>query len=118
MDMNRMVDTIKRHPDFAKIGMIASHLGIVRGTSLTGGEVKGIEVSFDQNKVDGIVNEMKQLPGIIEILVETYGGRLKVGDEIMAVFVAGDIRDHVFPVLVDTVNRIKGEGTTRKKELF
>ena len=50
-------------------------------------------------------------------MVETFGGRLSVGDEIMAVVVGGDTREHVFPALMDAVNRIKAEGT-KKKELF
>ncbi len=57
------------------------------------------------------------MPGIIEVLVDTCDGQLDVGDEIMAVVVGGDIRDHVFPTLIKTVERIKKEGS-RKKEAF
>jgi molybdopterin synthase catalytic subunit len=117
MDINKMIDKLKMHPDFSRMGMIASHLGIVRGTSLNGREVKEIEVEFHQDKIHKIAKDAKQLPGIIEVLIETFGGRLKVGDEIMFVAVGGDIRDHVFPALVETVNRIKKEGTS-KKEIF
>lgn len=117
MDINKMIDKLKMHPDFSKMGMIASHLGIVRGTSLNGRDVKAIEVEFHQDKIDNIAKDAKKLPGIVEVLIETFGGRLKVGDEVMFVAVGGDIRDHVFPALVETVNRIKKEGTT-KKEIF
>ena len=44
-------------------------------------------------------------------------GRLKVGDEILAVVVAGDIRENVFPTLIKTVNRIKGDAS-KKKEIL
>jgi molybdopterin synthase catalytic subunit len=117
MDMNRMIDTFKKHPDFTKMGMIASHLGVVRGTSLNGQKVKGIEIRFDQDKISNIVSETKGMPGIVEVLIETFEGALKVGDEVMAVVVGGDTRDHVFPALMTAVNRIKAEGA-RKKELF
>ena len=117
MDMNKAIDTLKRHPDFPKMGMIASHLGVVRSTSLNGREVKGVEVYYDQEKVLNIINETKKMPGIVEVLIETFEGRLDVGDDIMAVLVGGDTRDHVFPALVETVNRIKAEAV-RKKELF
>jgi molybdopterin synthase catalytic subunit len=40
-----------------------------------------------------------------------------VGEEIMAVVVGGDTRDHVFPALMSAVNRLKAEATT-KKELY
>lgn len=117
MDMNGKIDAFKKHPDFAKMGMIASHLGIVRGTSLNGQEVKGVEVSFDQKQISRIIFETKKLPGIVEVLVETVEGRLSVGDEVMAVLVGGDTREHVFPALIEAVNRIKSEGS-QKKELF
>lgn len=117
MDMNKMIDSLKARPDFHEMGMIASHLGIVRGKSLNGKDVTSIEVRFDPEKIAEIANDTKKLPGIIEVLIETCDGRLKVGDDIMAVVVGGDTREHVFPALVDTVDRIKMEGA-KKKENF
>ncbi|MDY6971903.1 MAG: molybdenum cofactor biosynthesis protein MoaE [Thermodesulfobacteriota bacterium] len=115
MDINRMILTLKGHPDYPKMGMIASHLGIVRETSLNGGKVEGIEVEFDNSVISNIISEIKQMPGIIEVLVETFGGRPRVGDELMAVAVGGDTREHVFPALIDAVNRIKTEATSKKE---
>ena len=117
MDMSSMIESMKGHPDFSRMGMVASHLGLVRGTSLNGQEVRGIDVIFDQEKISDIVSDIKTMSGIVEVLVETSGGRLKVGEEIMVVVVGGDTREHVFPALMDAVNRIKAEGT-KKKELF
>ena len=95
--------------------MIASHLGVVRGTSRDGNEVTEIEVVYDHGKINDITQNIKALPGIIEVLIDTNEGRLKVGDEIMAVAVAGDIRENVFPALIETVNQIK-KNASRKKE--
>lgn len=117
MDINKIIDRLKSHPNFSAMGMIASHLGIVRATSLDGREVKAIEVVFHQKKIDDIVNDIKRKPGIVEVLVETFGGRLNVGDNVMFVAVGGDIRKHVFSALIETVNRIKSEGSS-KKEIF
>ena len=117
MDMNKMIDSLKARPDFHKMGMIASHLGVVRGTSLNGQDVTSIEVAYDHEKLSEIASEIKQMPGIVEVLIETCEGRLNVGDDIMAVVVGGDTREHVFPALVDTVNRIKAE-SAKKKENF
>ena len=115
MDLSKIIQTLKEHPDYPKMGMIASHLGVVRETSLNGDKVKGIEVVFDKNAIKRIVLKIKQMPGIIDVLVETSGGRLEVGDEIMAVAVGGDTREHVFPALIEAVDMIKREGA-RKKE--
>ena len=117
MDLNKMIHAFKNRPDYHKMGMIATHVGVVRGTSLNGREVRGIEVIFDMKIIDKIVKEIKLMPGITEVLVQTFGGNLKVGDEVMAVAVGGDTREHVFPALISAVNRIKAEGTT-KKEFF
>lgn len=62
-----------------------------------------------------IANDITMIKCIVEVLVYTNEGQLKVGDEILAVAVGGDIRESVFPALVDAVERIKKEAT-RKKE--
>ncbi len=117
MDIGKMIRSLREHPESEKIGMIASHLGVVRGNSRGGGRVTQIEVAFDHERIREIVGETKRLDGIIEVLVETKEGRLKVGEEIMAVAVAGDIRENVFPALIRTVDRLKAEAS-RKKEFF
>lgn len=118
MDIGKIIKELKNHPKSSKMGMIATHLGLVRETSLSESDpVKSIRVVFDQDAIAAIVEDARKEPGIVEVVVETRGGELKVGDEIMAVAVGGDIRDNVFPVLINTVNRIKKEGS-RKEELF
>lgn len=115
MSLAEMIGKIKRHPDFPKAGMILTHTGIVRGHSRDGKPVREIEVRADREALARVVAQMKTRPGIIEVLAEVRDGRLSVGEEIMRVVVAGDIRENVFPVLMDTVNNIKAE-VTRKQE--
>jgi molybdopterin synthase catalytic subunit len=67
--------------------------------------------------LEKIINDTKLMPGIIDVLVETYAGHLRVGDDILAVAVAGDIREHVFNALIYAVDRIKTEAS-KKKEIF
>ena len=117
MDLNKMVECMKAHPEYEKMGMIASHLGVVRGTSRDGQNVKGIEVVYDHDAVNRIVIDVKSLSGIVEVLVDTNEGHLRVGDEIMAVAVGGDIRENVFPALVETVNRIKKDAVKKKEKM-
>jgi len=118
MDLGRMIKKMKEHPEYPEMGMIASHLGVVRATSLSGDRVNGIEIQFDSDEIEKIANKTKDMSGIIEVLIETAeDGRLKVGDDIMAVVVGGDTREHVFPALIDTVDRIKQYGA-KKREFF
>jgi len=118
MDLNRMIEEIKAHPDFHKAGMIASHLGIVRSFSRDGKAISGVDVLFDSQKIEEIIRDIKSRPGIVEILITTNDGHLKVGDDIVTIMVAGDIRENVFPALIDAVNRLKSEAATKKEKVI
>ena len=107
MEIAALIDRIKSHPDYARAGMILCHNGVVRGTSRDGQRVSGLTVTVDREAMDAILAEQRQRPGIVDILVEFREGSLKVGDDLMFIVVAGDLRDHVIPVLEDTLNAIK-----------
>lgn len=117
MNLSEMIATMKKHPRYHSMGMIASHLGVVRETSLNGGMVKSVQVQYDRIIIDDIIRDIEMLPGIIKVMVETAEGTLNVGDELMAVVIGGDTRDHVFHSLIKAVDRIKKEAVT-KKEIF
>lgn len=115
MDLNKMTATIKSRPNFHQSGMIATHLGIVRSFSRDGTPVTALDLSVNMEKIQKIIQDIRSRPGIIEILIETNEGHLEVGDEVIAIMVAGDTRDHVFPALTDAVNRFKSEAATEKE---
>ncbi len=117
MNLAALIDRIKAHPDYAKVGMILCHVGVVRGTSRDGRPVSGLDLIVDREVLESILSEQRKRPGIVEILVEVQEGPLKVGDEVMYIVVAGDLRDHVIPVLKETLNAIK-KRVTRKTEHF
>jgi molybdopterin synthase catalytic subunit len=110
-----MIATIKANPNFPNAGMIASHIGIVRSFSRNGKSVDSVDVDFDQAKIEQILDDTKSRPGIVDVLIQTNSGHLAVGDEIMAVVVAGDIRENVFPALIDMVERLKSEASTKQE---
>jgi molybdopterin synthase catalytic subunit len=115
MDIGEMINRVKEHARSNEIGMIASHLGVVRGTARTGEAVSGIQVTYNRNLVVDIINDIKKLEGIVEVLVDYNEGQLGVGDEILAVVVGGCIREQVFPALMEAVNRIKAEAVQKKE---
>ncbi|UCF90918.1 MAG: molybdenum cofactor biosynthesis protein MoaE [Desulfobacterales bacterium] len=118
MDISAMLAAIKKHPDFDKVGMILCHNGVVRATSRDGRKVTGLKVSVDHEKLAQIIAEQKQRPGIIDIRVEICEERdLAVGDDVMFLAIAGDIRENVIAVLRDTLNAIKTT-VTAKTEYF
>jgi len=117
MDLNRLIEHIRESSEFSKTGMIAAHLGVVRGTSLDGRPVTGMRVEVDGDALQKIVDEVKAMEGIVDVAFELQEGRLRVGEEIMAIAIAGDTRDHVYPALELAVERIKTEAT-KKTEFF
>lgn len=89
--------------------MILIHNGIVRETSKDGKPVKGMKLSYDSEKLNEIINEIKRKDGILEVKVWINEGHLKIGDDIMKVLVAGRLRTDVFPALQELIGKIKNE---------
>jgi molybdopterin synthase catalytic subunit len=118
MDLQNMIHQIKHRADFDKVGMILAHNGVVRGTSLDGRKVSGLRVSVDHEKLRRILEMERQTPGIADIVIEIAEDRdLSVGDDVMLLVVAGDIRDTVIKVLERTLNAVKAT-VTSKTEFF
>jgi molybdopterin synthase catalytic subunit len=114
MDIQEMVNKLKGHPDSNKIGVIATHLGMVSDPSGEREGTTGVEVTFDYDIMANIINDIKKMNGIIEVIVNTTEGELHVGDEIIAVAAGGDTRENVFSALIKAVDRIKTEATKKK----
>jgi len=118
MDLQGMMDQIKQRADFDKVGMILAHNGVVRGTSRDGRKVSGLRVSVDHEKLRRILDKERRTPGIVDIIIEIAEDRpLAVGEDVMLLVVAGDIRDTVIRVLERTLNAVK-ETVTSKTEFF
>ena len=118
MDLSQMIQKIKMNPDYHKAGMILCHNGVVRSTSRDGRQVSGLSVTVDHEKLNAVIEKNKNRSGIIDILVEIFDNRrLAVGDDVMYLVVAGDIRENVIDTLSKTLNAIKTT-VTQKTEDF
>ncbi len=116
--LSELVTEIKGHPQYAEAGMILCHNGVVRGTSRDGRKVSGLAVKVDWVKLNEIVERQRKRQGIIDILVEINERKdLVIGDDVMFIVVAGDIRETVIASLTDTLNEIKST-VTSKTEFF
>jgi molybdopterin synthase catalytic subunit len=113
-----LITQIKQHPDYHKAGMILCHNGVVRQTSRDGRKVSGLRFKVNQNRLKQILEEQKKRAGIIDILIQFNDGKdLAVGDDVMLLVVAGDIRETVLAVLTDTLNQVKAQ-VTHKQQFF
>lgn len=110
----------KTDPAAAKIGMFLVHNGVVRQTLKAkvrqglddGSSVKGMEFSYDAEKVKDAIAETNKLDGIFYVKAWLNEGQLEVGDDIMYVLIGGDIRPHVVDALQFLVEKIKTEAVT------
>ncbi|HDI60509.1 MAG TPA: molybdenum cofactor biosynthesis protein MoaE [Desulfobacteraceae bacterium] len=118
MNLEQLIQAVKRHPDYARVGMMLCHVGVVRSTSRDGRPVTGLRVAVDRERLTAVLDAQRQRPGIVDIQVEIAADRdLAVGEEVMHLVVAGDIREHVIETLADTLNAVKAT-VTRKTEYF
>lgn len=118
MKLEKLIQQIKRHPDIGQAGMILGHNGIVRQTSRDGRPVTGLRVTVDHDLLQKILTEHRQKPGIVEILIEIAEDKdLKVGDDVMVLAVAGDIRENVIATLSNVLNAVKST-VTHKTEYY
>lgn len=115
--LDQWLKEAKAHESAPKIGMYLVHNGTVRQSAKakvrTGAEdtlpVTGMLFSYDREKVDAIIADTYQMPGIYYIRVWLNEGELALGDDIMYVLVGGDIRPRVIDALQYLVGRIKNE---------
>ncbi|MFC1815424.1 molybdenum cofactor biosynthesis protein MoaE [Thermodesulfobacteriota bacterium] len=118
MNVTPLIETVKKYPNYDKVGMILCHNGVVRSTSRDGRRVSGLKITVDHEKLQQVIKTQKTKPGIVEILVQIDENKnLSVGDDVMLLLVAGDIRENVIPTLHDTLNAIKTT-VTEKTEFF
>lgn len=118
MTLEQMMAKIKSHPDFSRAGMILAHNGVVRDTARDGSPVTGLEIQVDHARLEAILAKERARPGIVDIQVHIRENiPLKVGDDVMFLVVAGNIRENVIATLTDTLNQIKSQ-VTRKTQFF
>jgi molybdopterin synthase catalytic subunit len=116
--LNDLVAKIKREMDPLKVGMIACHNGTVRGTSRAGELTEYLDIDVEADVWDKILEDMRSEPGIAAVEAHLFTGRRCVGDDVMFIAVAGDIRENVLPVLEKTLNRLKKEAVKKREKLL
>ena len=116
--LNDLIQKAKSHPDIEKAGMILCHNGIVRAWDREGvKKVRGVRVTFDRQKLEEVRAWAETQPGIVCVLMEAFEGELKVGDDLLFIVVAGDIRENVLSVMRDVIDKAKATGV-QKTEIY
>jgi len=109
------LEEIKSGPNVDRIGMMLAHNGIVRGHSRAGDPVVGMYLTVDRTLLEKAVETCRMREGIFEVRAWINEGELALGDDIMYVVVAGDIRPNVLPALEALVGEIKTSVVAEKE---
>lgn len=116
--LEALMHSVKTHPDFPRAGMLLCHNGVVRESSRNGRRVRGLRISVNHDRLSEILLRTRQMPGIVDIQVSIQEEKdLCIGEDVMFLVVAGDIREHVIAALSRALDAIKSEAT-QKTEFF
>ena len=96
-------------------GMVLVHNGIVKAKNRSGQRVHKIKVEVDKGRLQEIMEAVRSMPGVLAAQCEIREGELEVGEDIMLLGIAADIRENCFGAMTYALERIKGE-VTRKVE--
>lgn len=122
VNLNEIFLTLKNHPKIKEVGSILSFTGIVRKTSQDKKLIRSLEIdSYDElaNKsINQICMEIKELPGIIDVIIVHFKGTFNITDDLVHVLVASSHRDEGFKALRLAVEKYKQEIAVWKKEYF
>ncbi len=118
VSLDRLIARVKAHPQISSAGMILCHNGIVREFDRSGARrVRGLKVVVDRAEIERVRLWAKSQPGIVAVEIEAFEGEFRVGDDLLYVVVAGDVRENVFATMRETVERVKADGV-HKTELY
>ncbi|MBD3397522.1 molybdenum cofactor biosynthesis protein MoaE [Candidatus Micrarchaeota archaeon] len=114
--LDELISAVKGSPNISSAGMLLCHNGFVRSTSrIEGKPVAELEVQVDHEKVAEIREWALGLPGVVAVEIEPFEGKFKVGDDLLYIVVAGDIRENVFEAMRSTIERVKAEAVSKKE---
>jgi len=118
--LSDIIGSVKKHPDYRKVGAMALFIGVVRGETKKGESVSQLELqAYDEkgNEVlEKICQDLKRKKGIVDVQIHHFTGEFELGEDLVYVLVAGGHRENVFPTLQEAVERYKKEAPIFKKE--
>jgi molybdopterin synthase catalytic subunit len=120
MSIQDILQLVRNKIDFTKVGAITIFIGVVRGETIKGDKVKGLELQAYEKEANGVLenicSELKTREGIVDVQIHHFTGEFELGEDLVYVLVAGGNRHHAFPVLKEAVERYKKEAPIFKKE--
>ena len=122
INFSNIIFSLKNHPKIKDVGSILTFTGIVRNTSKDGKLISKLEIDayeeLANDSINKICNEIKEIPGIIDIVIIHFKGTFDITDALVHFIVASSHREEGFRALRLAVERYKKEIAVWKKEVF
>jgi molybdopterin synthase catalytic subunit len=120
LSLKDILQDVRAEKSFRTVGAIGVFVGVVRGRTLEGHEVRKLEVEAYEEKAElalsRIRSDLIKKQGIVDVRIYHNLGEFEPGDDLVYVVVAGMHRSSVFDVLRQAVERYKHEAPFFKKE--
>jgi len=118
--LSDLLDSLKKRPDYHKVGAVALFIGVVRGETKQGESVKRLQLEAFDEKADEVLEkickDLKSKKDVVDVQIHHLTGEFELGEDLVYVLVAGGHRQNVFPALHEAVERYKKEAPIFKKE--
>lgn len=120
LSLSDLLGSVKKDPDYNRVGAIAVFIGVVRGETKQGQPVKRLELEAYEEQADSVLEkicrDLKSKKGVANVQIHHFTGEFEQGEDLVYVLVTGGHRQNVFPVLQEAVERYKNEVPIFKKE--
>ncbi len=123
VDLSQILAYFSKLPNYREAGAVASFVGVVREDPVNESDAKVTRLEYEAyrevalKRMEAIRESMKSRPGVIEVSIHHVIDTLSVGEPSLFVAVLGKHRQDVFPVISETVERVKKEVPIWKKEV-
>jgi molybdopterin synthase catalytic subunit len=122
INLSNLIFSLKNHPKIKDVGSILTFTGIVRNTSKNGKLIRSLEIDayeeLANKSINKICKEIKEIPGIVDLIIVHFKGVFDITDELVHVVVASSHREEGFKALRLAVEKYKEEIAVWKKEVF
>jgi len=122
ISLSSILLSLRNNPKINDTGSILTFTGVVRNTSQDGRLIISLEIDayeeLANKSINKICKEIKEIPGIIDVIIIHFKGKFDINDELVHVLVASSHREEGFKALRLAVERYKKEIAVWKKEVF
>ena len=122
INLTEILFSLKNHPEIQEVGSILTFTGIVRNTSKDGKLINSLEIDayeeLANQSIDKICKEIREIPGIVDVIIIHFKGVFEIKDELVHVIIASSHREEGFKALRLAVERYKKEIAVWKKEVL